>query len=150
MDHLSRLIEKALEMNSRFDAYRDNPYMGKSFHELICMLHIDADPGVPEDGTPEKDKFNVALLEACRNRKKLHDILIQCSGRGLTESVEEPEKDPLQEPEKKDSIDFMEAYKKLYEGGSYGRKETQDQIENSNAAADQTDHNQGDEHGNQW
>ena len=46
--------------------------MGMSFRELLdCMCpHIPTELEVPKNGTLEKDKFNVALIEAIQKRNK--------------------------------------------------------------------------------
>ena len=73
MNRIDRLIAKAKPKKTIFEKLKeDNPFLGMSFRELLdCMCpHIPTELEVPKNGTLEKDKFNVALIEAIQKRNK--------------------------------------------------------------------------------
>lgn len=73
MNRIDRLIAKAKPKKTIFDKLKENnPFLGMSFTELLdCMCpHIPTKLEVPKNGTPEKDKFNYAMLEALQKRSE--------------------------------------------------------------------------------
>ena len=76
MNRIDRLIARAKPKPTIFDRLKENnPFLGKSFNELLdCMCpHIPTELEVPKNGTPEKDKFNYALLEALHKKRSGDD-----------------------------------------------------------------------------
>lgn len=71
MDRIDRLIIKAKPKQTIIDKLRkNNPFIGKSFDELMKYMEIDTGLEVPESGTFEHGKFNFAVMEAF---SKLHN-----------------------------------------------------------------------------
>lgn len=118
MNNIDRLIAKALEKTKGASLFRNNPYLGKPFSDLLAMMSARGGYSVPENGTFEKDQYHVALLAAYREKKRLYDMARkEEEARRISEAVPEPEK---QENKKNPADDPMAAYKALYGGGKNG------------------------------
>jgi len=138
MDRLDRLTGIAKEKAEAILLWRNSPYMGKSFRELLSMMHEDAAEGVPDNGTIAKDQYNVALLEAYRKREK-RVTTWQSASQQIAELEAAAEKTAGPDP--------MEAFNRLYYGGADDGK---NKITNWKPRRDPEDADQNYEYGGEW
>lgn len=81
MNKLDRLLRRVGYYDPVEALYIDNPYLGKTFHELLSMMLPEGQ--APDDSSTDWDRwqFNAAMLNAVAGRKKT-DILTQIHDNG--------------------------------------------------------------------
>lgn len=107
MNKIDRLIMKARPKPSLSDRLKiDNPYMGKTFEELI--LYLSADNYIaPEMQTFQWSQFVFALMSAPSDGRYNTMEILGCETAQDTSAE--------QEPDIEEEIDPMSAFKRLYD-----------------------------------